>query len=205
MLTAPQFYIEQGIPKARWMFPGRYYKARLLTLPRTSDEALMYIHVQNTQQVTAYQDEARQHELGTYPLQDFEKIRELPRTNTPISGQRNKFLAKVVQALHHFAVGDEYVISDPRADSYYSVYLKSRPDHAPVGSYITNFFEIVAPFEMEPQMVDSVHDLTKNERKVTQSVHDIPKTALKITKLVNEEPEKKNVSQSEKFEQLTLF
>ncbi|WP_042472850.1 hypothetical protein [Bacillus ndiopicus] len=204
-MKAPQFYIEQSIPKARWMYPQRQYKARLLTLPRANDEGLMYIRVLNDEQATAYQDEAMQQELGTYALQDFEKIKELPIAKTEAAYPK-KFLARVSDGRNYnYRIGDEYIISEPRADGYYSVYLKSRPDHAPVGSYINNFFEIVATFEAETQMVDSVHDLTENEQKITQSVHDIPKTAPKITKLVNEVPKKKNVSQSKQFEQLTLF
>lgn len=204
-MKTPQFYIEQGIPKARWMFPGRYYKARLLSLPRASDEGLMYIRVLDDKQATAYRDEAMQNELGTYALQDFEKIKELPIAKTEAVYPR-KFLARVNDGRNYnYRIGDEYIISEPRADGYYSVYLKSRPDHAPVGSYITNFFEVVAPFEAETQVIGNVHDLTKNEKKTTQSVHDIPKTVPKITKLVNEVSEKKNVSQSKQFEQLTLF
>ncbi|WP_107841679.1 hypothetical protein [Metasolibacillus meyeri] len=68
------------------------------------------------------------------------------------------------------------------------MYLKNRPDHAPVGSYLTNFFEVIAPYEGTVK----VNDVTEIKRKITQSVNDMPKMSQKV-------------SRNQEYEQLSLF
>lgn len=102
-----------------------------------------------------------------------------------------KYLARVIKPNRSFTVGEEYVISEPRADGYYSVYLTNRPDHAPVGSYLTNYFEIIRPFEVP--LARAV-------------VNDMPKKVTKKVEIVTESPKKEhNSSKKEQHEQLTLF
>lgn len=109
----------------------------------------------------------------------------------PVTKHLQKYLARVVKPNRSFIVGEEYVISEPRADGYYSVYLTSRPDHAPVASYITNFFEIIKPFEVPATEV---------------LVNDIPGKMTEKAKIVTESSEKEhNTSKREQQEQLTLF
>ena len=83
-MQAPAFYAEHGIPIARWMYPNRAYKARLILVPRKYDEAVLYIYVLNDQHVIAYRDEALTSELGRFRLEHFEKIKELSIEEPPV-------------------------------------------------------------------------------------------------------------------------
>lgn len=110
------------------------------------------------------------------------RVNKYEITHPALTTHLKRFLARVVESKYSYTVGDEYVISEPRADGFYSVYLTSRPDHGPVGSYVTNFFEIIKPIEVTPTRVN-----------------DMPKTVARRTKIVNKSQKK------EPYEQLTLF
>lgn len=63
--------------------------------------------------------------------------------------RRKKFLAEVNKNRLGYIIGERYIITEKDADGYYAVYLVKRPDHAPVGSYKSNFFKILLPFDEE--------------------------------------------------------
>ncbi|MEA0552941.1 hypothetical protein U1P98_04355 [Lysinibacillus irui] len=61
----------------------------------------------------------------------------------------NKYLARVVKPPSHFyQIDEEYIITEPRADGYYSVFFKHRPDGPPIGAYKrTECFERIVNHE----------------------------------------------------------
>ncbi|MCS5501293.1 hypothetical protein NY607_09200 [Lysinibacillus sp. A4] len=61
----------------------------------------------------------------------------------------NKYLARVVKPPSHFyQIDEEYIITEPRADGYYSVFFKHRPDDPPIGAYKRNdCFERIVSLE----------------------------------------------------------
>lgn len=67
----------KGIPRVRWMYPGDAYKARMITVPRHIDQAIMFIYVLDSKYVIAFRDEAMTNELGMLKLEHFEKIARL--------------------------------------------------------------------------------------------------------------------------------
>lgn len=73
-MNAPKFYKEQGIPKVRWMYPGKAYKARLVTVPRTMHQAKMYVYILNERFLIAFKDEELTLEIGMLPIKHFEKF-----------------------------------------------------------------------------------------------------------------------------------
>lgn len=80
---APAFYKERGIPKARWMYPGKAYKARLMTVPFKYEQAVMYIYVINEKYVVAFRDPEWQYEIGMLKLEGFLRIQTLPIDEPP--------------------------------------------------------------------------------------------------------------------------
>jgi len=85
--------------------------------------------------------------FGTYQKSRFELVVDAAmEVSTQI---KSKYLARVVKPPSHFyLIGEEYIITEPRENGYYSVFLKSRPNHGPVGSYRSNYFEIIEPYEV---------------------------------------------------------
>lgn len=61
----------------------------------------------------------------------------------------NKYLARVVKPPSHFyQIDEEYIITEPRADGYYCVFFKHRPDDPPIGAYKRNdCFERIVSLE----------------------------------------------------------
>lgn len=61
----------------------------------------------------------------------------------------NKYLARVVKPPSHFyQIDEEYIITEPRADGYYSMFFKHRPDDSPIGAYKRNdCFERIVSLE----------------------------------------------------------
>lgn len=103
----------------------------------------------------------------------------------------NKYLARVVKPPSHFyQIDEEYIITEPRADGYYSVFFKHRPDGPPIGAYKrTECFERIVSFE-ESEAV--MHDIPKLEQRTEDLVHDKPEIVHVSTK-------------KQKYEQLSLF
>ncbi|WGT37320.1 hypothetical protein QH639_15895 [Lysinibacillus sp. 1 U-2021] len=103
----------------------------------------------------------------------------------------NKYLARVVKPPSHFyRIDEEYIITEQRADGYYSVFFKLRPDDPPIGAYQrTNCFERIMYLE-ESEAV--MHDILKLEQRTEDSVNDKPE-------IVHVPTEK------QKYEQLSLF
>ena len=83
MQVPAKFYEEQRIPIVRWMYPNRAYKARLITVPRKYDQAIMYIYVLNDRHVIAFRDASMTNEIGMLRLEHFEKISELNVEGAP--------------------------------------------------------------------------------------------------------------------------
>lgn len=83
MNKTPPFYIENDIPKVRWMFPGNCYKARYKSVPYKYPQGIMFIYVVNVQHVIAFKDSAMTQEIGMLKLEHFEKIQDLTRAATP--------------------------------------------------------------------------------------------------------------------------
>ncbi|KOY81310.1 hypothetical protein I6G82_02530 [Lysinibacillus macroides] len=68
--------------------------------------------------------------FGVYQRSRFELVTVDAPTQAPI-----RYLARVVKPPSHFyLIGEEYIITEPKANGYYSVYYKHRPD-APIGAY----------------------------------------------------------------------
>lgn len=82
-MKVPSYYIENNIPKARWMYPGKAYKARWITVSRELEEAKMFIYVLNDEYVIAYRDEQLTKEIGTLKLEHFELFGHLNITEPP--------------------------------------------------------------------------------------------------------------------------
>lgn len=59
------------------------------------------------------------------------------------------YLARLVKPPSHFyQIDEEYIITEPRADGYYSVFFKHRPDCPPIGAYKRNdCFEYILSLE----------------------------------------------------------
>ncbi len=126
--------------------------------------------------------------FGTYQKSRFELVEAAVDVPTQTT---SKYLARVVKPPSHFyMVGEEYVITEPKVTGYYSVFLKSRPNHGPIGSYRSNYFEIIEPYEVTEAHV--VNDVLKMVQKKVKTVNDMPEMV--------DAPVKK-----QKYEQLSLF
>jgi hypothetical protein len=73
---------------------------------------------------------------------DIEPIIEQPQTY-----KLKRYVAQVAKYRNGYRIGDLFIISEKEANGYYHVYLKDRPAGGPVGSYITNFFEIITEYD----------------------------------------------------------
>lgn len=80
---APSFYAERGIPKVRWMYPGKAYRARYMKLPLNCEEGKMYVYVLNDKYVIAYYDEAMTIEIGKLKLEHFMLFGHLEISGAP--------------------------------------------------------------------------------------------------------------------------
>lgn len=127
--------------------------------------------------------------FGAYQKSRFELVDVVMEVSAEVT---SKYLARVVKPPSHFyLIGEEYVITKPKANGYYAVFLKTRPSVAPVGSYKnTSCFEYIEPFKEVEATV--VNDMPKNVQKKVETVHDMPE-------IVNT-PEK-----IQQYEQLSLF
>lgn len=127
--------------------------------------------------------------FGTYQKSRFELVDVV--MDAPVKVP-NKYLARVVKPPSHFyRIGEEYVITEPRSNDYYSVFLKTCSDVAPVGSYKnTSCFEYIEPFKEVEATV--VNDKPKMVHTKVETVHDMPET-------VNAPVIK------QKYEQMSLF
>jgi len=126
--------------------------------------------------------------FGTYQKSRFDLVEAAREVPVQIP---SKYLARVVkQPSHFYRIGEEYIITDSKANGYYSVFLTSRPNHGPVGSYKSNYFEIIEPYEVTE--ADVVNNMLKMVQKKVKTVNDMPE-------MVNA-PVKK-----QKYEQMSLF
>lgn len=84
--------------------------------------------------------------FGAYKKNHFELVDV--SIDTPMQ-VLNKYLARVVKPPSHFyRIDEEYIITEPRADGFYSVFFKHRPDGPPIGAYKrTECFERIVNHE----------------------------------------------------------
>ncbi|WP_313150847.1 hypothetical protein [Lysinibacillus capsici] len=84
--------------------------------------------------------------FGTYQKNHFELVDVAIDAPAQVL---NKYLARVVKPPSHFyRTDEEYIITEPKADGYYSVFFKHRPDGPPIGAYKrTECFERIVSFE----------------------------------------------------------
>lgn len=84
-MAASEWYVQNNIPKVRWMHPGGNYKARCVPLGLTDLAAILYVHVleSNADQCVAFADDAMQREIGIMHVRNFEKIAILERVTAP--------------------------------------------------------------------------------------------------------------------------
>lgn len=84
--------------------------------------------------------------FGAYQKNHFELVNV---ANDVPAQVLNKYLARVVKPPSHFyLIDEEYIITEARADGYYSVFFKHRPDGPPIGAYKrTDCFERIVPLE----------------------------------------------------------
>ena len=109
--------------------------------------------------------------FGTYQKSRFELIDAAMEVPVQIT---SKYLARVVKPPSHFyLIGEEYIITEPRENGYYSVFLKSRPNHGPVGSYRSNYFEIIEPYEVTEAAVEKDKSNTLHASQNVFEVNDI--------------------------------
>lgn len=127
--------------------------------------------------------------FGTYQRSRFELVKVVAEVPAKIA---SKYLARVVTPPSHFyRIGEEYIITEPKANGYYDVFLKTRPNVAPIGSYKnTSCFEYIEPFEEVEAIL--VNDMPNKVQKKVEKVNDLPEMV--------KEPVKK-----QKYEQMSLF
>lgn len=127
--------------------------------------------------------------FGTYQKSRFELV-DVASDETVKAPK--KYLARVVKPpSHSYLIGEEYIITEPGANGYYSVFLKNRPSVAPVGSFKNiRCFEYIEPFE--EVNANLVNEIPKIVQIKEETAHD-------MTVMVNT-PLKK-----QEYEQLSLF
>lgn len=86
---------------------------------------------------------------GSYEKRFFKLVDE--QLIVPIKPQR--YIAVISKYRNGYNMGDNFIISDPGPNGYYHVYLMDRPNGSPIGSYITNFFEIIGPYKEDKMEV----------------------------------------------------
>ena len=169
------------------MLQGKCIEAGACTNLKVGEEYYLFPHGGLAYNVSRFPHSGSH--FGTYQKSRFELVDAAIEVPAQIT---SKYLARVVKPPSHFyRVGEEYVITEPKINGYYDVFLKSRPDVAPVGSYKnTSCFEHIEPFEEIEAVV----------------VNDIPKMVQKKMEMVNDKPEIVNTPvKIQKYEQMSLF
>lgn len=86
--------------------------------------------------------------MGSYRKDHFKLLQQEPEKEPEQPTIRLKrFVAKVAKHRNGYRIGDLFIISEKGPNGYYHVYLKDMPAKGPVGSYITNFFEIITDYD----------------------------------------------------------
>lgn len=113
---------------------------------------------------------------------------------TPIENEKPmRHIARVSARRLGYNIGDEYIIGPTNEHGYYSVYLMNG---SIIGSYITNFFEMVRPYiENEPE--------TAQIEPIEEPKAIIPVEV--IAPKIEPKPAKKQGKKKKAFEQLSIF
>lgn len=135
-------YIRQRVPIRTH---GLCFLLRKKTLHFTKGE-LYYLFPHGGHAYCASRFPRPESHFGAYQKNHFELV------DVAIDAQAqvlNKYLARVVKPPSHFyQIDEEYIITEPRADGYYSVFFKHRPDCPPIGAYKRNdYFEYIVSLE----------------------------------------------------------
>lgn len=80
-----------------------------------------------------------------------------------------RFVAEVNKRRNGYTIGTRFVVSERDHNNYFHVYLMDRPNNGPVGSYVTDFFKIITPFEeqaIKPQETAQIKELKINEPNI---------------------------------------
>lgn len=85
------------------------------------------------------------------------------------------FVARVSEKHTWFTVGDEYIITEKDHSGYIHVYSKKSFHLGPIGSYLSDFFEVIEPFEIPGKKVtpeknealETVPEVVPEEQSVT--------------------------------------
>lgn len=80
-----------------------------------------------------------------------------------------RFVAEVNKRRIGYNVGERFIVSERDHNNYFHVYLMKRPNNGPIGSYITDFFKIITPFEeqaIKPQETAQIKELKIDEPNI---------------------------------------
>lgn len=114
--------------------------------------------------------------------------------------KRKRFVAVVSRWRNGYRIGDEFIISERDENNYFHVYLKDRPNKGPVGSYITDFFQIIEPYN-EPEIeLEPVKQKPAIVKEIEPKPLPNPPKVLPKAEKVKRKPEK-----PKKPEQMNIF
>jgi hypothetical protein len=83
-----------------------------------------------------------------------------------------KFLARVAKPRRGYKLGDEYIIGPAKNPEYYNVYTM---DGHIIGSYITNFFEIIRPIDgQEDKEPLKTQEMAQIEPEIKPAIIPLP-------------------------------
>jgi hypothetical protein len=163
-------------------------------------EYFLFEHGPNNYYVSRF-DNVNAH-FGSYGRKQFKVIEE----------PNQRFVARVAKWRNGYRMGDEFIISRPGPNGYYHVYLKERPNKGPVGSYITDFFEIIGPYKEDaakrpktPQIEEQPPPGTNTlpEVKPAENEPEIePKVKITGVWIKKEKPKKEKAKKLTKVEQM---
>ena len=119
----------------------------------------------------------------------------------PITNEKPmRHIARVSQRRLGFNIGDEYIIGPTNEHGYYSVYLMNG---SIIGSYITNFFEMIRPYiETETEQVE-IEPETPEIEAIEETRPIIPVEV--ATPEIKPKRAKKRAKKKKAFEQLSIF
>lgn len=104
-------------------------------------------------------------------------IKEPKMTEQSIAKETLKrYIAVVNKKRMGFIFGERYIISEKNKRGYYHVYLANRPNDCPIGSYCSDFFKIISPYQ-EQKVIDVVRTSEHSEFKAIERkvINNTPK------------------------------
>lgn len=80
------------------------------------------------------------------PDHDGHRIYRVAYAEIQPAQDKRRYIARVSRPMRGYNLDDIYIISKPGNNGYFSVWHADKPHKGPIGSYITDFFEIIEPF-----------------------------------------------------------